>query len=692
MRLFQHILSGLLAIALFLLAVPFALAQTNPSVKKEKPKIAITEDMGEAMARQAAEVRQELAKQASSLFERKPLGWDLGTVRDLYQAILSIPMKTGELVRQIIEQGRVLGIVGSFLILFFVLVTLYSLMGQRRVLRWVERRVQPLGERIPEKYYPYFRSILEIVISALIPLVLLGLFSLINAMLTYRAAWFQLAGRLLVVWAVGALVLRLLNELLTGELFKTTAQYGTTIYLYARLILLFTVIGIAVSWGAAVFKVPSEFLALLRFTVSVSITAILFVFFLKKRAFMSLFPDFSYRGYRRFIGFLNNYYYPLLTVSFLAALLWCFGYRQLGRTMLAKIWFTLSAFLVIMVLHHRVSDWLVTWSRKLDHRDEAGQRFVRSLKSLLVYLTALVTGIVVLDLLGLLDLMQRVMSFPMFQLGTTQVSLWVILKACIILLVFVLASRLLQAYLDFKVYPSLGIDPGLGYALNTFFKYVSLALGVLISLRLVGIDLRFLLVFAGAAGIGIGLGMQNMAANIISGFSIIFGGKIRRGDWIQVGDTMGTVLDIYLRATKVRTRDNIEYLVPNANLISNTIVNYSLSSPLIRIELPVGVSYSADPREVERILLKAAEEEVLVSKDEQPMVRFVGYGDNSINFELLIWIDVRAVARRAVRSALYFTIFEELKKASIEIPFPQRDIHIRTPNPPSSDPNAVNQI
>ncbi len=637
------------------------------------------------MARQAAKVREELAKRASSLFEREALGWDLGTVRGLYGAIFSIPMKAGELAGQIIEQSRVLGVIGSLLILFFVAVTLYSLIGQERVLRWVERRVQPLGGRIPEGYYPYFLSILKVVVSALIPLVLLGLFSLIDAMLAYRAAWFQLTGRLLVVWAVGALILRFLKETLTRDLFKTTAQYGKSIYLYARLILLFTLIGVAVSWGAAVFEVPAEVLAFLRFIVSVSITAVLFVFFLKKRAFMSLFPDFPYRGYRWFIGSLNNYYYPLLTVSFLAALLWCFGYRQLGRLVLTKIWFTLGAFLAIMLVYHSASGWIATWSRKLDHQDEAAQRLVRSLRSLLVYLTALITGIVVLDLLGLLDPLQRIMSFSMFQLGETQVNLWIILKALFILLLFVFASRMLQDYLDYKIYPSVGIDPGLGYALNTFFKYLSLAVGVFISLKLVGIDLRFLLVFAGAAGIGIGLGLQNMAANIISGFSIIFGGKIRRGDWIQAGDTMGVVVDIYLRATKVRTRDNIEYLIPNANLISNTIVNYSLSSPMIRIELPVGVSYNADPREVERILLKAAEDEVLVSKDEKPLVRFVGYGDSAINFELLIWIDVRTVARRAVRSALYFTVFEELKKASIEIPFPQRDIHIRTPTPKSLD-------
>jgi small-conductance mechanosensitive channel len=236
----------------------------------------------------------------------------------------------------------------------------------------------------------------------------------------------------------------------------------------------------------------------------------------------------------------------------------------------------------------------------------------------------------------------------------------------------------MQAYLDYKIYPALGIDPGLGYALNTFLKFVMFGIGLLIALDIVGINLRFLLVFAGAIGIGIGLGLQNMAANVISGFTIIFGGKIRKGDWIEVGRTLGTVTDIYLRATKVRTRDNIEYLIPNSDLISNTMVNYSLSSPMIRIELPVGVSYGADPREVEKILLEIAEKEPLVSKYRRPAVRFVEYGDSSINFELLIWMNVRDVPRRKVRSALYFAIFEAFREAGIEIPFPQRDIHVRS--------------
>ena len=633
--------------------------------------------MSKVMMREAVKVKEELEQQAQSLFERMPLGWNLKTIHYLYTGAFSLPRKIPEFTGHVIKQSRVLGVVGSLLVLIFIGAVLYSLLGQKRVLQWCEKKVKPLGERIPEVYYPYFQSGLKVVVSALIPLVLLGLFSFIDAMVAYRAAWFQLTGRLLGLWAAAAIIFRLLKESLTRDLFAATARYGKTLFRWARLVLLYVFIGIALFWAAEAFHIRPDVLALLKFAVSVSIVVVLFQLFLKKQAFLSLFPQLPYRSYQGFLKFLKTYYYPLLIVSFLAAILWCFGYEALGRLILTKIWFTTAAFLFIMLLYHVLSGWLKRWADKLDPTDEAAQFFVRSLKSALLYATIIAAVIVVLNLLSLLDPLKRIMSFPIFQLGSTPVSFLILLKATLILLGFVFVSRLLQAYLDYRIYPSLGIDSGLGYALNTFFKYVSIAIGFLISLKIVGLDLKFLLVFAGAIGIGIGLGLQNMAANVISGFTIIFGGKIRKGDWIEVGGTLGTVTDIYLRATKVLNRDNIEYLIPNSDLISKTIVNYSLSSTMIRIELPVGVSYNADPREVERILLEVAEQEPLVSKYKSPVVRFIEYGDSSINFELLIWIDVGKVPRRQVRSALYFAIFDEFKRAGIEIPFPQRDINIR---------------
>ena len=669
---------GLLFFALSLINSPRFCTAAESSKPEDTPQFKIARDVGESAKKGAEKVRKDLEERARSLFEREPMGWDIQTVKYLYNAIISLPSRIPRLTKRIIEESRVLGLVGSMLILLFVIVVLYSLLGQNRTIRWVEKKARPALNVIPEIYYPYLLSLIKVVVSALIPLLLLGLFSLINHMIVYRATWFQVTGRLLVLWAVGALFLRLLKEVLIGNLFAAAANHGKVIFRYARLILLYVIVGIAAFRVAEVFQVRADVLGLIRFAVSVSVSTILFLFFLKKDMFLSLLPDISYRGYRWVSGFIRNNYYLVLGLSYLSALLWCFGYPRLGKLVLSKIWLTLGALLLVTLGYYRLKEYLKRWSLKLKAEDESARFFVQSIQSLLFYATLLLTTIVLLNLLGLLNPLATIMSFPIFRLGVTQVTPWLIIKAVVILLAFVYASRLLQAYLDYKIYPAIGVDPGLGYALNTFFRYLSLALGFFISISLVGIDLRFLLVFAGAAGIGIGLGLQSMAANIISGFTLIFGGKIRKGDWIEVGGTLGEVMDIYLRATKVRTRDNIEYLVPNADLISKTIVNYSLASPLVRMAIPVGVSYNANPRDVERIILAAAEKEAMVSKKEVPVVRFVEYGDSSINFELLVWIDVREVPRRKVKSSIYFAIFDEFRKEGIEIPFPQRDIHIRS--------------
>ena len=141
---------------------------------------------------------------------------------------------------------------------------------------------------------------------------------------------------------------------------------------------------------------------------------------------------------------------------------------------------------------------------------------------------------------------------------------------------------------------------------------------------------------------------------------------------------MGIITDIFLHSTKVLTRDNVEFLIPNSNFLSNIIINYTLSSPTIRLAVPVGVSYEADPLKVQEIFLAAAQKHPEFVHHKAPEVRFVGYGDSSINFEVLIWIDIRKMARRKARSDLYFTIFEMLKAEGVEIPYPQRDLHIRS--------------
>jgi small-conductance mechanosensitive channel len=657
-----------------------AWAVETPSGEMEKgqPTITISEEMGDAMAREAIRVKEHLKRSARSMFEREPLGWGWQTIDYLYKWTVTLPLQIPAFMKAVMEQSRVLGFVGSIIMLTFLVAVFYSLFGRRKILARIEKAMETLSVKLPQGVYPFFFSAVRIVVAALFPLMLLALYLLVNALIDYQAQWFQLAGRMLGLWAFGALVINLLREGLTRDLFEATKDHGKTVYHLTRLALLYAISGVALYWAAEVYNLRADALALLRFAVSISIVFVLFALHLNKKAMLSLLPQLPNKSYGAFFDLVGRYYFPLIFFLLFAALLWCAGYRRLGSIVLFKVWITGAAYLAMMIIYHLLQQGLSAWYKKTKADDDTAQFLYRSLRGALVYTTVIGTVMIVLNLMGLLSLLQQLISFPVFQLGKTIVTFWTIVKAGLILGAFIYCSRLLQAYLDYKVYPSVGVDPGLGYALNTFFKYFIFAVGFLTALRVMGVDLRLFLVFAGAIGIGLGLGLQNMAANVISGFTIIFGGKIRKGDWIEVGDTMGMVTDIYFRATKVKTRDNIEYLIPNSDFISGTVVNYSLSSPFVRLELPVGVSYDEDPRQVEQILLDAARQEPMVVNYRQPDVRFTEYGDSSINFILLFWIDVRETARRKAKSALYFKIFDEFKKAGIQIPFPQREVRLRS--------------
>lgn len=666
-------------VLLLMLSFPATLPAAEPeAVSQEGTAIGIAESMGDAMLQQATEVREDLTRQARSLFEREHMGWDLDTLTTIYHWALDLPEHIPNFIKLVIQHSRLLGVAGSLIMVVFLVAVLYSLIGQRRVLRRIERTVEPYRDKISEKIYPFVLSGLRIVVAALIPLALLAGYSLVDALVKYEAAWFVISGRLIILWALGALVLNLLRESLTRDLFDVTTKYGRSIYRLVRLILFYSLAGIAIFWSAKALRLPADVLAFARFVIALSIVFLLFLLHLKKKALLSFLPNFPYPVYQAFLRFLHRYYFIIIGVVLSAALLWCFGFANLGRVVIVKVWTSGVAFVVIMLVYHGARTALLRRTSDLPRHDEGAQTVQRSLSSLLLYATVLATVSVVLNLLGLLGILRQVMSIPVLVLGGATITFWTIVSVVVILMAFFYASRLLRAYLDYRIYPHLGIDQGLGYILNTLLNYVFLGIGLLISLRIVGLDLRLLMVFAGAVGIGVGLGLQSLAANVISGFIIIFGGKVRKGDWIEVGGTLGEVTDIYLGTAKIRTRDNIEYLIPNADLVTNTIVNYSLSSVFIRIDLAVGVSYNADPREVEKILKDVAVGEPLVSDFRAPSIRFVGYGDNSINFDVLFWIDVRQTARRLVRSNLYFAAFEALQAAGIEIPFPQRDLHIRS--------------
>ncbi|MBC2715968.1 MAG: mechanosensitive ion channel [Desulfobacteraceae bacterium] len=672
----------LLIVSLFLLTglLPaFGDAGEPVSVaEKNKASIAFADNMTESMKWGAEQVTDDLKDQARSLFEHTPLGWDVDTLDYFSDQALSLPTKLPVFIEEVLEQSRVLGFAGSVIVFIFLVAVIYSLIGRKRVLVKAEQTAKPLFEKLPEEVYPFLMLGLLSVTAALIPLLLFGMFSLIKAFISYDAPWFLLTGRLLALWSIGALLISLIRGIVDQKIFFIQTEYGDTIFRLFRLIVLYVLFGIAVLWSAEAFGRREDFLAFLRFLIYLSIVLFLFIILLRKKAVLSLLPQLPNKSYQSFLKGFDRYYYPVMGLTLLTGVMWCFGYKRFSTVLWTKTWGIAGVYIGFSLVYYIVIQRLQRWADSIDKSDEHARTFVQSLKGFILYISIIITALVMTDLLGILEPIRRIISFPIVSIGSSPLSLWIIAKAGLILVIFIYVSRMLCAYLNYKIYPAMKVESGTAYAIDTFLKYFMLLLGGFIALEIVGFDLRALLVFAGAIGIGLGLALQSMASNLISGFAIIFGGKIRRGDWLEVGETMGMVSDIDLRATKVRTRDNIEYIIPNADLMSNTIINYSLSSPMIRIDVPFGVAYASDPRKVEQLVMETAEKdpEVMVSK--KPEFRFIGYGDNSIDFQLLVWIDVRRTARRHIRSKLYFAMFEAFAKEGIEIPFPQQDVHFRS--------------
>lgn len=215
-------------------------------------------------------------------------------------------------------------------------------------------------------------------------------------------------------------------------------------------------------------------------------------------------------------------------------------------------------------------------------------------------------------------------------------------------------------------------------SIGTIVKYILIVAGMFSILQTNGIDLSAFGVLAGAIGVGIGFGLQNITNNFISGLVILFEQPIKVGDRIEVGDVTGDVVKISSRATTVITNDNISIIVPNSKFIDSEVINWSHNEHRIRFNFPVGVSYKENPEKIKRILMEVARANPGVLKSPECDVLFDSYGDNSINFNLRVWTSTDVNKPKVLRSELYYEIFRRFGEENVEIPFPQRDIHLRS--------------
>ncbi len=254
-------------------------------------------------------------------------------------------------------------------------------------------------------------------------------------------------------------------------------------------------------------------------------------------------------------------------------------------------------------------------------------------------------------------------------------------------LVLVLARNLSNS-LKTHVLPRLGLNVGLQDAIATGLQYTITLLGILFVLPFIGIDLSSLFLIAGAVGFGLGFGLQNLSNNFVSGVAVLLERPIQVGDLVEVDGWLGTIEQINLRATTIRTLDRLHVIVPNSRFMEANVVNWSYRDPRCRIRTQVGVAYGSDTALVIEALLQVAKANARVLSVPPPQVWMTGFGESTLNFELLVWIS-RPQDQFIIRSELNLAINAAFREHKITIPFPQRDLHIRSVTPPSFSPSSL---
>lgn len=285
----------------------------------------------------------------------------------------------------------------------------------------------------------------------------------------------------------------------------------------------------------------------------------------------------------------------------------------------------------------------------------------------------------------LLEWLNGALNFELFMIGSSifnaKTFLWLLFS---FFLLFYVSSKIKKILIK-NIFPRYKLDSGIAESIAIIVRYLVLVAGIVVIFQTTGIDLSAFGVLLGALGVGIGFGLQSITNNFISGLIILFERPVKVGDRVELEGLEGNIINIAARATTVLTNDNIAVIVPNSDLINKRVVNWSHNNRSVRINIPIGVSYKEDPLIVRKLLIDVAKSNKGILESPEPYVRFEAYADSSLNFNLQVWTTDYSDKPRTLKSELLYSIFSIFREHNVEIPFPQRDIHIITdkqkPNP-----------
>jgi len=280
---------------------------------------------------------------------------------------------------------------------------------------------------------------------------------------------------------------------------------------------------------------------------------------------------------------------------------------------------------------------------------------------------------------AVVETFQGIMQFRLIPIGgdETWITVGNLLSGITIIILIMILGKLLRTLLLSRLLAKTRLDSGLQYTLLQIIHYLILVFAIYTGLGAVGIPLTALTGLFALIGVGIGFGLQNITSNFISGVILLFERPVKVGDRITVDDVVGDVVQIKLRTTIVNTVDNISIIIPNSKLLENNLINWTYGDAKVRIHVPVGVAYGSDVDLVTKLLLLAADEDKEILQTPKPAALFIGFGDSSLDFDLIVWIpDSRR--QPLVTDRLNRAIDKLFREHDVEIPFPQRDLHIRS--------------
>ena len=281
---------------------------------------------------------------------------------------------------------------------------------------------------------------------------------------------------------------------------------------------------------------------------------------------------------------------------------------------------------------------------------------------------------VTLTILGITDESEQLLDSIALELGKTRISLWLLLQAAFILGVFFMVARFLSRTTSAQIKRNDDISPSMQVLLIKFLQVVLFGAAFFIGLRTVGFDLTGLAVLSGAIGIGVGFGLQKVVSNLVSGIIILLDKSIKPGDVITVGETFGWINSLGARYVSITTRDGREYLIPNEDLITTQVVNWSHSNDFVRLDIYFGTAYGDNPHDVRKLAIEAAASVDRVLEHRPPVCHIVGFGDSSVDYILRFWIKDPTGGLTNIRGNVYLALWDTFADNGISIPFPQREV------------------